>query len=194
MENAKRTDIRLRIMNEILLGIQVIKMYAWEKSFAKLVDQIRKWVKWIALLCTELNKDLFLLISFDKFLLKNNWMQAGNENHPCTRLHLVTYLFDENNFECVAVLEFKRIYLLWKCDCRPKSVYRFILLQCVKQNRRYLLASFTNIRVSWNSTFFAKYASKNVFFFQIRLHVFQSWNARIDKAAARISPKTRKFE
>ncbi|XP_055303229.1 ATP-binding cassette sub-family C member 4-like [Sitodiplosis mosellana] len=29
-------------MNEILLGIQVIKMYAWEKSFAEMVDQIRK--------------------------------------------------------------------------------------------------------------------------------------------------------
>lgn len=29
-------------MNDILIGIQVIKMYAWEKSFAKIVDQIRK--------------------------------------------------------------------------------------------------------------------------------------------------------
>lgn len=38
----KRTDFRVKIMNEILYGIQVIKMYAWEKSFAKMVDQIRK--------------------------------------------------------------------------------------------------------------------------------------------------------
>lgn len=42
MRNTKRTDFRVKIMNEILLGIQVIKMYAWEKSFAKMVDQIRK--------------------------------------------------------------------------------------------------------------------------------------------------------
>lgn len=42
MKNTKRTDIRVKIMNEILLGIQVIKMYAWENSFAKLVDRIRK--------------------------------------------------------------------------------------------------------------------------------------------------------
>ncbi|KAJ6637208.1 putative multidrug resistance-associated protein lethal [Pseudolycoriella hygida] len=39
---AKRTDFRVKIMNEIILGIQVIKMYAWEKSFASMVDQIRK--------------------------------------------------------------------------------------------------------------------------------------------------------
>lgn len=45
MTNTKRTDIRVKIMNEILFGIQVIKMYAWEKSFAKLVDRIRKWVE-----------------------------------------------------------------------------------------------------------------------------------------------------
>lgn len=42
MKNTKRTDVRVKIMNEILLGINVIKMYAWEKSFAQLVDKIRK--------------------------------------------------------------------------------------------------------------------------------------------------------
>lgn len=42
MKNTKRTDVRVNIMDEIILGIQVIKMYAWENSFAKLVAQIRK--------------------------------------------------------------------------------------------------------------------------------------------------------
>lgn len=31
------TDKRVRIMNEILTCIKLIKMYAWEKSFAKAV-------------------------------------------------------------------------------------------------------------------------------------------------------------
>lgn len=44
MKCAKRTDFRVKIMNEILHGIQVIKMYGWEKSFAKMIDRIRKWV------------------------------------------------------------------------------------------------------------------------------------------------------
>lgn len=42
MKSTRRTDYRIRTMDEILLGIQVIKMYAWEKSFAKLVDSVRK--------------------------------------------------------------------------------------------------------------------------------------------------------
>lgn len=42
LKTAKRTDLRVKIMNEIILGIQVIKMYAWETSFARMVEKIRK--------------------------------------------------------------------------------------------------------------------------------------------------------
>ena len=41
-ETAKKTDIRIRIMSEIIQGIKVIKMYAWENSFAKLIAEARK--------------------------------------------------------------------------------------------------------------------------------------------------------
>lgn len=42
MRVALRTDQRVGIMNEIIVGIQVIKMYAWEKPFEKVVSEARR--------------------------------------------------------------------------------------------------------------------------------------------------------
>nr|UAX26432.1 ATP-binding cassette C subfamily [Galleria mellonella] len=40
---AQRTDRRIKLMNEIINGIQVIKMYAWEKPFQKVVELAREY-------------------------------------------------------------------------------------------------------------------------------------------------------
>uniref|UniRef100_T1H0L3 ABC transmembrane type-1 domain-containing protein n=1 Tax=Megaselia scalaris TaxID=36166 RepID=T1H0L3_MEGSC len=42
LRTALRTDERVRMMNEIVQGIQVIKMYAWEYPFAKMVEYARR--------------------------------------------------------------------------------------------------------------------------------------------------------
>lgn len=39
---AERTDKRVGIMNEIIQGIQVIKMYSWEIPFASIVAEARR--------------------------------------------------------------------------------------------------------------------------------------------------------
>jgi hypothetical protein len=38
------TDERVRIMNEILTGIRVIKMYCWEHMFGDLIKNVRRYV------------------------------------------------------------------------------------------------------------------------------------------------------
>lgn len=38
----KYSDLRVKMMNEILFGIRIIKFYAWEKPFKKEVNELRE--------------------------------------------------------------------------------------------------------------------------------------------------------
>lgn len=42
LKTALRTDKRIKFMEEIITGVRVIKMFAWEKPFSKMIDSARK--------------------------------------------------------------------------------------------------------------------------------------------------------
>ena len=62
METAKRTDKRIEIMNEIISGMKVIKMYTWEKSFAKLIALYRRYT--IIVYTNNIKTDLSLIVLY----------------------------------------------------------------------------------------------------------------------------------
>lgn len=42
LNSAQKTDERGQLINEIIMGIQAIKMYTWEKPFEQLIKYARK--------------------------------------------------------------------------------------------------------------------------------------------------------
>lgn len=84
-ESAEHGDDRVKLMNEIITAMQVIKMYAWEKSFSKLIALIRKKeIKCIkgtmniyaALQCTEMISKLALFLSLVSYVYTGDIVTA----------------------------------------------------------------------------------------------------------------------
>ncbi|XP_058838490.1 probable multidrug resistance-associated protein lethal(2)03659 [Topomyia yanbarensis] len=86
LQTALRTDERVRLMNEIIQGIQVIKMYTWEKPFAKLVAIARKkeikviryvsYIKGILLSFIMFTTRVSIFISLIAYALLGNFVTA----------------------------------------------------------------------------------------------------------------------
>ncbi|KAH8290983.1 hypothetical protein KR054_007655 [Drosophila jambulina] len=84
-ESAKHRDERVKLMNEIITAIQVIKMYAWEKSFGRLIAAVRKSeVKAIrgsmsiyaALQCTNMISKISLFLSLVAYVYVGDLVTA----------------------------------------------------------------------------------------------------------------------
>ncbi|XP_019852708.1 PREDICTED: multidrug resistance-associated protein 4-like isoform X2 [Amphimedon queenslandica] len=97
---AKMTDRRVKVMNEVISGIRVIKMYAWEYAFRDLVATIRRTELFIVLkyyLCLSVSHTyktaLNAMIMFLTFAVYVN--TTGNELVPrkvFVTLSLITFV------------------------------------------------------------------------------------------------------
>jgi ATP-binding cassette subfamily C (CFTR/MRP) protein 4 len=84
---ANYTDSRVRIMNDIITGIKVIKMYAWENAFKKVIADARRKEIWNILLSALFRacNDGFYLVSIAWFnLLTFSVYASVPENPPLT--------------------------------------------------------------------------------------------------------------
>jgi ATP-binding cassette subfamily C (CFTR/MRP) protein 4 len=63
LKTAMRTDKRMRILNEIISAIRIVKMYAWECLFAKMVVDARRYATSI-ILCEIVGLCLVFQIQF----------------------------------------------------------------------------------------------------------------------------------
>ncbi|XP_029676365.1 multidrug resistance-associated protein 4-like [Formica exsecta] len=83
---APLTDRRVQLMNELIAGIQVIKMYAWEKPFSKIVSitraleiekiQFSSYVRALYLAIIVFTERLLLYFTLIMFVLSGNNLNA----------------------------------------------------------------------------------------------------------------------
>ncbi|XP_026322609.1 probable multidrug resistance-associated protein lethal(2)03659 isoform X1 [Hyposmocoma kahamanoa] len=86
-KTAMRTDNRIRLMNEVIQSIEAIKMYAWEKAFARIIGQARKkemnvikkmaWLRAVMISCVKLNTKVAIFLSVISFVSFQNTLTAA---------------------------------------------------------------------------------------------------------------------
>uniref|UniRef100_A0A668S4I0 Multidrug resistance-associated protein 4 n=1 Tax=Oreochromis aureus TaxID=47969 RepID=A0A668S4I0_OREAU len=81
------TDSRIRIMNEVVSGIRIIKMYAWEKPFSALVTEVRKkemsrilkssYLRGLNMASFFASNKLIIFVTFTVYALLGNTMTSS---------------------------------------------------------------------------------------------------------------------
>lgn len=128
-KTAKKTDMRIRIMNEIIKGIKVIKMYAWETSFSNLVANARKEeIEIVQTTCffKAINK-IFFLVSIPIVIgfVFSAYVSMGN------------VLTAEKAFLTLTLYSMVKIPLLWKFPEAVKMLTETLI--SIKRIQEFLL-------------------------------------------------------
>uniref|UniRef100_A0A3P8TH99 Multidrug resistance-associated protein 4 n=1 Tax=Amphiprion percula TaxID=161767 RepID=A0A3P8TH99_AMPPE len=82
------TDSRIRIMNEVVSGIRIIKMYAWEKPFSALVAEVRRkeisqilkssYLRGLNMASFFASSKIIVFVTFTAFALLGNSITASS--------------------------------------------------------------------------------------------------------------------
>ncbi|XP_025100022.1 LOW QUALITY PROTEIN: multidrug resistance-associated protein 1-like [Pomacea canaliculata] len=94
ISNLKFKDKRLRLTNDMLSGMRVVKMYAWEPSFKKLITDLRSEETKVLLRISYLNMFMSVCSYFAPFLVTlatfATFVVVSPDNHMDARLVFVT--------------------------------------------------------------------------------------------------------
>ncbi|XP_065177458.1 ATP-binding cassette sub-family C member 4-like [Sycon ciliatum] len=84
---AALTDKRIRFMNEVITGMQLIKMYVWEAPFSKIITQVRKeehayvrkrqYLWGLNSVISEIGVHLIIFAMFTTYIYLGNVLTAG---------------------------------------------------------------------------------------------------------------------
>uniref|UniRef100_A0A669CSF3 Cystic fibrosis transmembrane conductance regulator n=1 Tax=Oreochromis niloticus TaxID=8128 RepID=A0A669CSF3_ORENI len=87
-KTAALTDSRIRTMNEVVSGMRIIKMYAWEKPFAALVSEVRRkeiskimkssYLRGLNMASFFCASKLILFVTFTLYVLLGNTISASS--------------------------------------------------------------------------------------------------------------------
>ncbi|XP_007666157.2 multidrug resistance-associated protein 4 isoform X2 [Ornithorhynchus anatinus] len=86
-KTAAFTDVRIRTMNEVITGMRIIKMYAWEKPFADLISDLRRneiskilkssYLRGMNLASFFVASKIILFVTFTTYVLLGNVISAS---------------------------------------------------------------------------------------------------------------------
>ncbi|KAK1341987.1 hypothetical protein QTO34_016739 [Cnephaeus nilssonii] len=86
-KTATFTDVRIRTMNEVITGIRIIKMYAWEKPFADLITDLRRkeiskilrssYLRGMNLASFFVSSKIIVFVTFTAYVLLGNKITAS---------------------------------------------------------------------------------------------------------------------
>ncbi|KAI5269184.1 Multidrug Resistance-Associated Protein 4 [Manis pentadactyla] len=135
-KTAAFTDARIRTMNEVITGIRIIKMYAWEKSFAELVTNLRRkeiskilrssYLRGMNLASFFVASKMIVFVTFTTYVLLGNVVTASHVFVAMTlygAVRLTVTLFFPAAIERVseAVVSIQRIKKFLLLDEIPQS-------------------------------------------------------------------------
>ncbi|XP_074520424.1 ATP-binding cassette sub-family C member 4 [Halichoeres trimaculatus] len=139
-KTAVLTDSRIRTMNEVVSGIRIIKMYAWEKPFSALVSEVRRkeiskimkssYLRGLNMASFFCASKIIVFVTFTLYVLLGNTISAS-------RVFVTVSLYTAVRLT-VTLFFPSAIEKLFECRVSIRRIQEFLLLEEITKGRAAL--------------------------------------------------------